>query len=65
MRFCDLNIGDTFKFSFEKDSKWVYKKIDYTKVQCVEVPNTESRILNRIDTLWMDGCYYMPVLLVK
>lgn len=53
MKFGELNLGDVFKFKWEEDREWVYEKVGFDQVRCIQAPQTHSHIVSRID-FWSD-----------
>lgn len=45
MKFKDLEIGDTFQFSFDSGGKWAYQKIGPKEILCVKTPVTIRKAL--------------------
>ena len=53
MNFSELKPGDVFKFKWEEDREWVYKKIGADQVECVKAPKTYSHVVG-LNFSWSD-----------
>ena len=53
MQFGELKLGDVFKFKWEENREWVYKKVKSDRVKCIQAPQTYSHEVGEIHS-WSD-----------